>query len=266
MNKESKKLTWAVGLVAGLGVLSIAYAAISSNLNIKGTNESVNVGYVRFADTAGEKLTPESEETLKCESYGIGSTNEEYIGTGGTISGGIFSRDDGSTGLILSTDFSKNWAKALAKPGNLALSAAPKEKDTITIDGAELNDYGSFIIYKLDVINNSNNDMRLKKLPEITIDTIDTASGKATKDNIERVIYTDCSTDNFVEPCKTPLAVSSASSVQAAGSTNYLKANGGHTTWYLRVEFKNYDKTKNNVNGSTKFTFSVTPNWEAVMA
>ena len=79
MNKESKKLTWAVGLVAGLGVLSIAYAAISSNLNIKGTNESVNVGYVRFADTAGEKLTPESEETLKCESYGIGSTNEEYI-------------------------------------------------------------------------------------------------------------------------------------------------------------------------------------------
>ena len=266
MNKESKKLTWAVGLVAGLGVLSIAYAAISSNLNIKGTNESVNVGYVRFADTAGEKLTPESEETLKCESYGIGSTNEEYIGTGGTISGGIFSRDDGSTGLILSTDFSKNWAKALAKPGNLALSAAPKEKDTITIDGAELNDYGSFIIYKLDVINNSNNDMRLKTLPKITIDSIDKGSGKATDGNIERVIYTDCDPKNFVKPCKAELAVSSASAVQAAGSANYLKANGGHTTWYLRVGFKNYDKTGNNVHGSTKFTFSVTPNWEAVMA
>lgn len=266
MNNESKKLTWAVGLVAGFGVLSIAYAAISSNLNIKGTNESVNVGYVRFADTKGEKITPESEETLKCESYGIGSTNEEYIGTGGTISGGIFERDDKSTGLILSANFTSNWAKALAKPGDLALSAAPKEKDTITIDGAELNDYGSFIIYKLDVINNSNNDMRLKKLPEITIDNIDTGSGKAAAGNIERVIYTDCDTKNFVTPCKTALAVSSASSVQAAGSANYLKANGGHTTWYLRVGFKNYDKTNNNVNGSTKFTFSVTPNWEAVMA
>lgn len=272
MNKESKKLTWAVGLVAGLGVLSIAYAAISSNLNIKGTNESVNVGYVRFADTAGEKLTPESQETLKCESYGIGSTNEEYIAKANdgdakkTISGGIFSRDDGSTGLILSDYFSKNWAKALAKPGDLALSAVPKEKDTITIDSAELNDYGSFIIYKLDVINNSNNDMRLKTLPKIAIDTIDTASGKAAADNIERVIYTDCDTNNFVEPCKTALAVSSASAVQATGSANYLKANGGHTTWYLRVGFKNYDKTGNNVHGSTKFTFSVTPNWEAVMA
>lgn len=38
MNKESKKLTWAVGLVAGLGVLSIAYAALSSTLNIDGKN------------------------------------------------------------------------------------------------------------------------------------------------------------------------------------------------------------------------------------
>lgn len=278
MNNESKKLTWAVGLVAGLGVLSIAYAALSSNLNIKGTNESVNVGYVRFADTAGEDMPVEGSQPkkLKCESYGIGSTNDEYtakLNDGDaekTISGGIFSRDDSSTGLILSTYFGKNWAQALAKPGNLTLSAAPKEKDTITIDGAELNDYGSFIIYKLDVINNSNNDMRLKKLPEITIDSIDTGSGKAASKNIERVIYTDCDTKNFVTPCTTALtaADNGSGSYDASKKTdyNYLKANGGNTTWYLRVGFKNYDKTNNNVNGSTKFTFSVTPNWEAVMA
>lgn len=271
MNKESKKLTWAVGLVAGLGVLSIAYAALSSTLNINGSQESVNVGYVRFADTAGEKLTPESEETLKCESYGIGSTNEEYIGTGGTISGGIFSRDDSSTGLILSGNFSKNWAQALAKPGTLDLDTMTKKlKDTVTITGAELNDYGSFIVYKLDIINESTNDMRLKTLPTIAINNIDTASGKAAADNIERVIYTDCSTDNFVKPCTTALtaADNGSGSYEASKKTeyNYLTKDGGHTTWYLRIGFKNYNKDSNNIHGSTTFNFSVVPQWEAVIS
>ena len=270
MNKESKKLTWAVGLVAGLGVLSIAYAALSSTLNINGSQESVNVGYVRFADTAGEKATG-SEKILKCESYGIGSTNEEYTGTGGTISGGIFSRDDSSTGLILSGNFSKNWAQALAKPGTLDLDTMTKKlKDTVTIKKAELNDYGSFIIYKLDIINESANDMRLKTLPTIAINNIDIASGKAAADNIERVIYTDCSTDNFVKPCTTALtaAAKDDGSYDATKKTafNYLAKNGGHTTWYLRIGFSNYNKDSNNVHGSTEFDFSVAPNWEAVMA
>lgn len=271
MNKESKKLTWAVGLVAGLGVLSIAYAALSSTLNINGSQESVNVGYVRFADTAGEKLTPESKETLKCESYGIGSTNKEYIGTDGTISGGIFSRDDSSTGLILSGNFSKNWAQALAKPGTLDLDTMTKKlKDTVTIKGAELNDYGSFIIYKLDIINESANDMRLKTLPAIELKKLETGSGKATDGNIERVIYTNCETKNFVTPCTEALtaAANDSGAYDATKKTafNYLTKNGGHTTWYLRIGFKNYDKDKNNIHGSTTFDFSVAPNWEAVMA
>lgn len=72
MNKESKKLTWAVGLVAGLGVLSIAYAALSSTLNIDGKNASVNAGYVRFLGSSGE--SDDSGElvanTSGCQSWG----------------------------------------------------------------------------------------------------------------------------------------------------------------------------------------------------
>lgn len=276
MNKESKKLTWAVGLVAGLGVLSIAYAALSSTLNIDGKNASVNAGYVRFLGSSGE--SDDSGELVAdnkgCQPWGIGSINDEYTakandgGAEKTISGGIFNgrADANKPGLITGTaGIGADLTKALAEPGTLLLDAKNKAKDRVTITGAKLNDYGSFIVYKLDIINESTNDMRLKDLPTIELKNLEAGSGKATDGNIERVIYTDCSTDNFVEPCKTPLAVSSASSVQATGSTNYLKANGGTTTWYLRIGFKNYNEISNNIHGSTSFDFSVVPQWEAVM-
>lgn len=269
MNKESKKLTWAVGLVAGLGVLSIAYAALSSTLNIDGKNASVNAGYVRFLGSSGE--SDDSGElvanTSGCQSWGIGSVNPEYIE--GTKSGGIFNgRAESKTGLIIGDELSADLTKALAEPGTLLLDAKNKAKDRVTITGAKLNDYGSFIVYKLDIVNESTNDMRLKTLPEIAIDSIDTGSGKATKDNIERVIYTDCSTDNFVEPCKSALTTyTGAKKGDSDPSTpNYLKASGGTTTWYLRIGFENYNKDSNNIHGSTTFNFSVVPQWEAVIS
>ncbi len=281
MNKESKKLTWAVGLVAGLGVLSIAYAALSSTLNIDGKNASVNAGYVRFLGRSGE--SDDSGElvadTKGCQPWGIGSINDEYTAKANdgdaekTISGGIFNgrADANKPGLITGTaGIGADLTKALAEPGTLLLDGKNKAKDRVTITGAKLNDYGSFIVYKLDIINESTNDMRLKTLPEIAIDSIDTASGKATKDNIERVIYTDCSTDNFVKPCTTALtaAANDSGAYDASKKTeyNYLTKNGGTTTWYLRIGFKNYNKDSNNIHGSTTFNFSVAPNWEAVMA
>lgn len=277
MNKESKKLTWAVGLVAGLGVLSIAYAALSSTLNIDGKNASVNAGYVRFLGRSGE--SDDSGELVAdnkgCQPWGIGSINDEYTAKANdgdaekTISGGIFNgRAESKTGLIIGDELSADLTKALAEPGTLLLDAKNKAKDRVTITGAKLNDYGSFIVYKLDIVNESTNDMRLKTLPEIAIDSIDTASGKATKDNIERVIYTDCSTDNFVEPCKSALTTyTGAKKGDSDPSTpNYLKASGGTTTWYLRIGFKNYNKDSNNIHGSTTFNFSVVPQWEAVIS
>lgn len=258
MNKESKKLTWAVGLVAGLGVLSIAYAALSSTLNINGSQESVNVGYVHFKDSSA--------------AYGIGSTNGEYIADDGTSSGGILERStESGTGIIGRDYFSQNWAKALAEPGTLDLNTVTKKlQDTVTITGAKLNDYGSFIIYKLDIVNESANDMRLKTLPAIVLKNLEEGSGKATDGNIERVIYTDCDITNFAKPCATKLTAAAKDddgSYDASKKTayNYLAKNGGTTTWYLRIGFKNYDKDNNNIHGSTTFDFSVAPNWEAVM-
>lgn len=276
MNKESKKLTWAVGLVAGLGVLSIAYAALSSTLNIDGKSASVNAGYVRFLGSSGESDdSGELEANNKgCQPWGIGSINDEYTAkaseaaTEKTISGGIFNgRAGGKTGLIIGDELSADLTKALAEPGTLLLDAKNKAKDRVTITGAKLNDYGSFIVYKLDIINESTNDMRLKTLPLIELKNLEEGSGKATEGNIERVIYTDCSTDNFVEPCKSALtAYSGAKKGDSDPSTpNYLKANGGTTTWYLRIGFKNYNEASNNIHGSTTFDFSVVPQWEAVI-
>ena len=269
MNKESKKLTWAVGLVAGLGVLSIAYAALSSTLNIEGKNASVNVGYVRFLD--------KDEQSEKgCEALGIGSTNTEYHDSeNSTKSGGLFdTRSDlNKPGLILSDGFSASLTKSLAETGTLKVetegATVKKAKDTVTITGAKLNDYGSFVVYKLDIINESANPMRLKSDPKVVVTDV-AASGSGTaasSDNIQTAIYTDCITGNFSEPCKTPLAATTESSGTIGGKSdfNYLDA-GASTTWYLRVGFKNYDATNNNVHGSTTFNFSVTPVWEAVIS
>lgn len=266
MNKESKKLTWAVGLVAGLGVLSIAYAALSSTLNIEGKNASVNAGYVRFLGSSGE--SDDSGELVAktggCQPWGIGSINPEY--TEGTKSGGIFNgRAESNTGLIIGDELSADLTKALAEPGTLLLDAKNKAKDRVTITDAKLNDYGSFIVYKLDIINESTNDMKLKDIPTIALKNQETGSGKATSDNIERVIYTKCDTNNFVTPCTEELAAYSGDTAATADAPNYLKANGGKATWYLRIGFSNYNASSNNISGSTKFDFSVVPQWEAVM-
>lgn len=269
MNKESKKLTWAVGLVAGLGVLSIAYAALSSTLNIKGENASVNVGYVHFLGK--DDLSTGQEQS---RAYGIGSTNSEYLGKDNTtISGGIFNgRAEGKTGLITDDEIGADLTKALAEPGIFALGQTNKAKDTVTITGAKLNDYGSFIIYKLDIINESANPMRLKSEPTVEVTDV-AASGSGTtaadKSKIQTAIYTDCDKNNFSKPCGENLLTvaaldSNGAVTEGKTSYNYLEA-GANTTWYLRVGFDNYDATNNNVHGKTTFNFSVTPQWEAVI-
>lgn len=250
MNKESKKLTWAVGLVAGLGVLSIAYAALSSTLNIKGENASVNVGYVHFEDSSAP--------------YGIGSTNTEYLN--GIESGGIFpTRSDNSKGLILAgennANFKTGWAQSLGEHGTFTIATESKAKDKIVIDGAKLNDYGSFLVYKLDIINDSANDMKLTSIPDITVNATET-EGSAKVGNIEAEIYSDCVTTNFKEPCTTTVEAYAGS--EKTNAPNYLTPNG-KTTWYLKVGFKNYSEAENNVSGSTPFTFSVVPKWEAAI-
>lgn len=250
MNKESKKLTWAVGLVAGLGVLSIAYAALSSTLNIKGSNESVNVGYVHF--------------TTDSKVLGIGSTSEEY----GSGDKSTFSRGEGNhdTGMIPSTSFSETWAKAIAQvPEKVTLENTKKENDTARVDSIKLNDYGSFVVYELDIINDSSNDMKLKSAPTVRLLNNSGSDLENANDNVEAQVYSDYDKDNFMEPCKIPVAAYTGSGSSADNTTNYLKASGGTIKWYLRVGFKKYNETTNNSASTINFGFESTPVWEAVM-
>lgn len=249
MNKESKKLTWAVGLVAGLGVLSIAYAALSSTLNIKGSGESVNVGYVHF--TADSKV------------LGIGSTNEEY----GKDGKSIFSRGESNTatGMIPSTSFSETWAKAIAQvPEEVTLEKIKKEQDTARVDNIKLNDYGSFVVYELDIVNDSSNDMKLTSAPTVKLlNESGSAELENANGNVEAQVFSDYDKDNFMEPCNTPVAAYTGSDSSANNTTNYLKASGGTTKWYLRVGFKKYNEATNSSASNIKFGFESTPVWEA---
>lgn len=257
MNKESKKLTWAVGLVAGLGVLSIAYAALSSTLNIKGEGASVNVGYVHFENSSAVA--------------GIGSGNPDYITGDNSNIEDRATDGDTSTGIIGSAYFEKNWAKALAVPGtlNVGTSDNGKTNDTVTVSGTQLNDYGSFVIYKLDIINDSANGMKLAEAPKVKISTTDDKSGTNPKEytgsDIEAKVYSNYSENNFATGgCSTEVAAFSGTDYPSSPSNNYLTA-GGTTSWYLKVRFKNYSDVANKTAGTTWFKFETSPVWEAVM-
>lgn len=253
MNKESKKLTWAVGLVAGLGVLSIAYAALSSTLNIKGEDATVRIGYVHFQNTS--------------KAIGIGSTNPEYIAADGKNSGGILERStESGTGMIGEDYFTQNWAKALADVGTVDLSddvKASKSLDTIVVKKTKLSDFGSFVVYELDIINDSDNDMRLKTIPTVKILKEGTDYSTDEAKDIETKVYYNYDAANFVTPCSGEIAVHDGTKAEA-GTYNYLKA-GGTTKWYLRVGYKNYNNATDKTTAEKKFSFSTTANWEAVM-
>ena len=254
-NNNKKKLTWAVGLIAGLGILSIAYAVLSSTLNIEGTGSEVDIGHVHFTDK-----TLDSGRNNYCEISGIGSTNPEYYT--GTIS--KFDRGEGNsdTGMIPSTSFSEAWAKALAEPGELSLSKSKKDRDKVTISGTKLNDYGSFVVYKLGIMNSSGNNMKLTKAP--TFEIFGSSGSKYTEGDIEVKAYTDYDESNFVSPCKSEVKVYEESMNGSLANGNYLTP-GADCAWYVKVSYKDYESVTVKDAGSIPFTFSVAPVWEAVM-
>lgn len=262
-NNNKKKLTWAVGLIAGLGILSIAYAALSSTLNIKGENASVNVGYVRF-------MTTDEGSDMGCQALGIGSTNPEY-GDKESNESTITGRSGSDKGMIKSAEFAQPWARALAEPGTLTVgtSDSGKAKDIVTISGTKLNDYGSFVVYKLDIKNDAANAMKLAKAPTVDIYELssdsDTEGTKYTGDLIQAKVYSEYFEDNFVkDTCVNEVAAFTGTSYPASSFHNYLTA-GGTTNWYLKVSFKEYGENTNQYVGTMKFKFVAHPQWEAVM-
>ncbi len=252
MKKEGRKMTWAIGLIAGLGVLSIAYAAISSTLQIKGDTTKINARGVEFLDTS--------------DGYAIG--DDTGASTGGAATAAITDK----------SKFNVAPANALAKLGDCTVGTLvvadnierARQNDKMTISGTELYEWGSYVVYKLDLQNRASNNMKLTSVPTVDITTSDAEGQTTLKDRIEVNLYSN-------KECTTPLAawqdgdattgndkgnwLAKATTADAGGSNT----DGGTTSWYVKVHYKQYSKDASPEwkleNGT--FTFTVVPVWEA---
>lgn len=207
MKSENKKFAWAVGLVAGVGALSIAYAALSTTLNING-NGQVNSGTVQFV-----------QDTSKA--YSIGTK--------------AISSSDSAENPNPTTKLDSEFAKSLGKAGTVTVSTGTetgaKENDTVTITGTEIYDFDAYVLYKLDIKNTAPNTMKLKELPQIEFSE---GSGY-----VDATIYTDEKMLTLLQPYNDEEGSTNT-------SPNYLPSQGT-TTWYLKVFHYGSDSIEGNL-------------------
>ena len=140
--KKHGKVTMALVMIGGLAALSIAYAALSTQLNIRtnGNSEKVEASSVMFDETEGA-----------CKGYGV-------------------SKPENSSGVISASNKyedtqGKETDNDLAKCGSVVVGSSNKRNDTVTINGTILRDYGAFAVYKLTIVNRGSTPVQLTKNP-----------------------------------------------------------------------------------------------------
>lgn len=188
MKKGSRKTALALGLVAGVGVLSIAYAALSSTLNINNTGSQVKAGSVEFVDSSPVAIGSDSVESAKVENPGW------------------------------------NKSTALGATGSQAqISSKEKNNDSIDFSGTELYDFGAYVVYKMDLKNTAPNAMCLKTLPAIKIDKEDGDSAVDITEQLNAKIYTDapCTTPLAVYTADSGSSLA-ANYLEPNGTTNWF--------------------------------------------
>lgn len=191
MKKESRKLMWALGLVAGVGLLSVAYAALSSTLNISGEgNINTAQGGVQFVNTSkGYKIGLD-------DPYGYleipaGNTNPTEI-------------------------FESNFAKSIGDKGTLTVESTQKDNDTVSISGIKLYEFNSYILYKLDLKNTAPHAMKLTEIPNLIF-----LQGE---ECVDGQIYTDENMSTFLSAYSGSSTSSAANYLPKDGTTSwYLK-------------------------------------------
>ena len=190
MKKGSKKTALALGLVAGVGVLSIAYAALSSTLNINNTGSQVKAGSVEIQSSSPVSIGSDADTSAKTEI----------------------------------TDWNKSTA--LGATGKEAtISSTEKNNDSIRFEGTELYDFGAYVIYKMHLKNTSPNALCLKTLPTVTItDNED----EEFKNRLNIKFYTDAGCTTALAQCAsdshTGEEANSANYLKPEGETDwYLK-------------------------------------------
>lgn len=224
MKKGNRKTALALGLVAGVGVLSIAYAALSSTLNINNTSSQVKAGSVEFQSSNPVAIGSDSVESAKVET----------------------------------TEWDKSTALGATGP-KAEIGPKEKNKDTITFKGTELYDFGAYVIYKMHLKNTAPNALCLKSLPEITLNE-EMGDDENAVWQINVKLYTDANCTTPLTVCAvgshTGSEDNSANYLKPDGETDwYLKVahnkqvtDEGVSTIVLQ---------------SGKFGFSVSPVWEA---
>lgn len=248
-NKSRKRLTLSVILVVSLGILSIAYAVLTSRLNINSSDSKLTSKYQGVVQFDAEKSFD----------YSVGTTDDNLSSSLSNL-GPFYSQKSGkSTTYDLTSGSSPSYV--FAKAGTVDISRGTSENDTATIDGTELFDKGSYVVYKLQVKNISNLPMRFSGYNNnslINNISSDTESLKdIIKDIVEVKIYTGDPTSAGAEELK-ELSAESAKSV-TDNQPNCLQPNGT-ADWFVRV----YCKKEATSFATGTFKFNVQPTWMPV--
>ena len=137
----------------------------------------------------------------------------------------------------------------------------------MTISGTELYEWGSYVVYKLDLQNRASNDMKLTSVPTVDITTSDAEGQTTLKDRIEVNLYSDANCTKPLEVQSTETDSSNANWLAKAttGEAGGSNKDGGTTSWYVKVHYKQYSKNASpewKLEDGT-FTFTVVPVWDA---
>jgi len=240
MNKESKKLSWAIGLVAGLGVLSIAYAALSSTLYINGSG-SVNADTVEFTNCVPTKIG--TNDTTSYTEGGVSGAlvSGAYTGPYAYDSDLAKALGKAATGtVVLQTDSSGDVDgdyNADSSNADMQIWRSSNTShhygDSLTIKGTELYDYGTYVIYKATLTNKGPNKMKLVQVPKINAYFTPANGGSAEGAADANVKVTVHATEaNATADNGTQLAAWQSGDTATNG--NYLAPNGT-CDWYIKV-------------------------------
>ena len=226
MNKGGKKLSLALGLIAGLGVLSIAYAALSSTLYIKGDGE-VATGQVMFTSCTAEAI----------------GTNDTTVNTdaGAALPGDSNSQNTGASATYSPTDAGALAFGKAADANNMIIGRSSYQSnhdgDTLEIKGTELYDYGSYVIYDVTLKNTAKNSMYLSKVPKIATKFVSTSGNIDVDKSVAVTVHStldEAKAYNGTSATTVLTAYTLTSAAPTVSSVKYLLPEG-ETHWFIKI-------------------------------
>ncbi len=229
MKKVSGKIVFTIGLAIGLGLMSIVYSRISSELSIRSDSTDIYMKGVEFvsSDTSTASYPVSSL-------YGIGNTSNYY------------------------TDSSKDSdaASFLAKSGTCTLSDLNNRSNSqISITGTELYRSDSYVVYQINLVNLALNPMRLNSIPEVVYGG-DAAQGGTLEGKVSVGFYKDANCENSLETWSTQTTSADGNFLAAAtksSGTVTPDASSGRCHWYLKVS---RNLSSEELNGQITFSIS----------